>query len=244
MPTVKLTIEYDGRNYAGWQRQPHQATIQGKIEEALTCITRRILPVIGAGRTDAGVHASGQVASFSSQMTLKEDQWARALNRYLPHDISILTSRFVPDSFHAQRDAKEKVYEYRIHNHSSRTALDYFRTWHFPPKLNIPAIRQASSSVTGTHDFKSFQGPRPSTANTICTITTCSVEISESLILFRIRGNRFLKHMVRNLVGTLIEVGQEKRPPESMRTILEVRNRQAAGITAPPQGLYLREVLY
>ncbi len=244
MPKLKLLIEYDGTHYAGWQRQPNQETIQGKIEEALTCITQERLSIVGAGRTDAGVHASGQVASFSSRMTLPEQQWARALNRYLPYDISIITSRIVPDSFHAQRDAKEKIYEYRIHLHSSRTALDYYRAWHLFPKLNIPAIRQGLNSLTGTHDFRSFQGPRASTSQTICTISTCSLELSESHLVISIRGNRFLKQMVRNIVGTLVEVGQEKRSPNSLQDVLAARNRQAAGKTAPPQGLYLREVFY
>ncbi len=244
MPTIKLTIEYDGTAYAGWQRQPHRVTIQGKIEEALTCITQQNSPVIGAGRTDAGVHAHGQVASFITQATLRDTQWARAMNRYLPQDISILKSEQVVDTFHAQRNAKEKLYEYRIHLHPSRTALNYFRAWHISQNLNTETMQRATQEILGPHDFASFQGPRPSTSNTFCTISECSWEINESTLLFRVQGDRFLKQMVRNLVGTLVEIGLGKRSPDSIPGILQARNRQAAGITAPPQGLYLQKVFY
>ena len=244
MPTIKLTIEYDGTAYAGWQRQPNQATIQGKIENALNCITRQSPSVIGAGRTDAGVHANGQVASFITRSSLPDPQWTRAINRYLPHDISILHSERVENTFHAQRSAKEKLYEYRIHLHSSRPALDYFRVWHLPRTLEIPAMQDAAATILGTHDFASFQGPRPSTSNTFCTISGCSFDLTDSILRIHIQGDRFLKQMVRNLVGTFVEIGQGKRSPGSISDILQARNRQAAGITAPPQGLYLQKVFY
>ncbi len=244
MATIKLTIEYDGTAYAGWQRQPYQPTVQGAIETALTRITRERIAVLAAGRTDAGVHARGQVASFQSHKPIPEKKWALALNSCLPPDIAVLSSEQVPESFHARYNAKEKVYEYRIYWHSSRPALDRNRVWHLPYNLDIEAIRQAMSYLLGLHDFTSFQGPRASTSDPICIISQISLSSDFMTLIIRIQANRFLKQMVRAIVGTLTEVGRHKRSPDSIQDILQLKNRRAAGETAPPQGLYLVQVLY
>jgi tRNA pseudouridine38-40 synthase len=244
MSTIKLTIEYDGTAYAGWQRQPDQPTVQAAIETALTRITQQRISVLAAGRTDAGVHARGQVASFQSDKPIPVKKWAFALNSSLPPDISVLSSEQVPESFHARYSAKEKVYEYRIYRHASRPAMDRNRVWHLPYDLDVQAIRQAMSGFVGLHDFTSFQGPRANTSDPVCVISQISLSSDFMTLIIRIQANRFLKQMVRAIVGTLTEVGRHKRSPDSIRDILQVKDRRAAGETAPPQGLSLVQVLY
>jgi tRNA pseudouridine38-40 synthase len=244
MSTIKLTIEYDGTGYAGWQRQPNQPTVQAAIETALTGITQQRISVLAAGRTDAGVHARGQVASFQSDKPIPVNKWAFALNRSLPPDISVLSSEQVPESFHARYSAKEKVYEYRIYRHTSRPAMDRNRVWHLPYDLDLQAIRQAMSEFVGRHDFASFQGPRAGTSDPVCIISQLSLNSDLMTLIIRIQANRFLKQMVRTIVGTLTEVGRHKRSPDSIRDILQAKDRRAAGETAPPQGLSLVQVLY
>lgn len=244
MSTIKLTIEYDGTAYAGWQRQPHQPTIQAALETALTRITRQPVSVLAAGRTDAGVHARGQIACFQSDKAIPVKQWALALNSSLPPDITVLSSEQVPESFHARYSAKEKIYEYRIYRHSSRPAIDRHRVWHLPYDLDIQAMRQALPHLIGRHDFTSFQGPRASTTDPFCAISHLSLTLDLMTLVFRIQSDRFLKQMVRAIVGTLTEVGRHKRTPDSMPDLIQARDRRAAGETAPPQGLYLIQVLY
>ncbi|MCA9498035.1 MAG: tRNA pseudouridine(38-40) synthase TruA [Nitrospira sp.] len=244
MATIKLTIEYDGTAYAGWQRQPNQPTIQAALETALTRITQQHISVIAAGRTDAGVHARGQVVSFHSNQPIPANKWRFAINSALPPDISVLSSEEVPESFHARYSAKEKRYEYRISRHPARPAIDRNRVWHLPYDLDIPAIRQAMSDLLGCHDFTSFQGPRASTSDPMCVVSEVSLNSEPMTVSIQIQANRFLKQMVRALIGTLTEVGRHKRSPCSMVDILQAKDRRAAGETAPPQGLYLLHVLY
>ena len=244
MATIKLTIEYEGTAYAGWQRQPNHSTIQAVLEDALFRVTQQHIQTIGAGRTDSGVHALGQVVSFQSPKGLADTQWASALNRYLPKDISVISSEQVSDDFHARFSAKGKIYEYRIILQSSRPALERHRGWHFRYSLDIDAMRQAMSHFSGTHDFTSFRGQRSQTLNPLCTMTRLSLHFESPSLTIRIEGDRFLKQMVRAIVGTLVEVGQGKRSPHTMQDILQAKNRQAAGRTAPPHGLYLARVLY
>ena len=244
MATIKLTIEYDGTAYAGWQQQPNHQTIQAVLEEALSKITQQHISAVAAGRTDSGVHALGQVVSFQSDKPLAPAQWAPALNSYLPKDISVISSVQAPDDFHARFSAKGKIYEYRITLQPSRPALNRQRVWHFPHPLDTDTMRQAMPEFLGTHDFTSFRGPRSETVNPMCTISHLSLSVESSSLTFRIEGDRFLKQMVRAIVGTLIEVGQHKRNPNTLQEILHAKDRQAAGRTAPPQGLYLMQVLY
>ncbi len=244
MATIKLTIEYDGTAYAGWQRQPNQPTIQGAVETALTRITQQQISIIAAGRTDAGVHARGQVASFQSDKSIPVDKWRLALNSALPKDISVVSSEQVPESFHARYSAKEKLYEYRISRHPARPAIDRNRVWHLPCDLDTQAIRHAMSGFIGRHDFTSFQGPRASTSDPMCVVSQVSLTSDLMTLTIQIQANRFLKQMVRTIIGTLTEVGRHKRSPDSVTDILQAKDRRAAGETAPPQGLYLLHVWY
>ncbi len=244
MPNIKLTVEYEGTAYAGWQRQPHQPTVQAAIEDALFKITQQHIRAVGAGRTDSGVHALGQVVSFHTDKPLAAIQWASALNSTLPKDISAISSDMVPDDFHARFSARGKIYEYRMILQPSRPAIDRHRAWHFPYQLDMDAIHQAMPHFLGTHDFTSFRGQRSQTINPICTISHLSLQSESSSLIIRIEGDRFLKQMVRAIVGTLVEVGQHKRNANTMKDILESKDRKAAGRTAPPHGLYLVKVLY
>jgi tRNA pseudouridine38-40 synthase len=244
MATIKLTIEYEGTAYAGWQRQLNHNTIQAVLEDALFKITQQHIQTVGAGRTDSGVHALGQVVSFQSEKDLEEAQWASALNSTLPKDITVLSSERVPDDFHARFSARGKIYEYRMALQPSRPALDRYRAWYFPYQLDTDAMRQALSEFSGIHDFTSFRGQRSQTLNPICTLTHLSLHIESPSLTIHIEGDRFLKQMVRAMVGTLVEVGQGKRSPNTMQNILQAKNRQSAGRTAPSHGLYLVQVLY
>ncbi len=244
MSTIKLTIEYDGTAYAGWQRQPNHPTIQTVLEEALFKITQQKITTVASGRTDSGVHALGQVVSFQSDMSLEYTQWRPALHRYLPSDITVIASEHAPDDFHARYSARGKIYEYRVSIQPSRPALDRYRVWHLLHPLDTEAIQQALPDLCGPHDFTSFRGQRSQTLNPVCTISHLSLRSEIPSLTFRIEGDRFLKHMVRNIVGTLIEVGQHKRPANSLQEVLLAKDRRAAGRTAPPHGLYLTQVLY
>ena len=244
MTTYKLTLEYDGTRYAGWQYQPNQSTVQEAVEHALTQITQTRIPIIAAGRTDAGVHARGQVISFQSDKSLSPYEWIRALNGLLPPDIAIQQAVEIPDTFHARYSALGKIYEYRILRATHRSALDRYRLWHIPQPLNLEAMKEAVTYFLGTHDFSSFQNSPTDTKNPICTLTTFTVEQENALIRLHVQANRFLKQMVRSMVGTLVEVGRGKRQPSDIQHIIEAVDRRTAGKTAPPQGLSLIKVLY
>lgn len=261
MPTFKVTLEYDGTGYAGWQRQPNQPTVQAAVEAALRSIAQADIAAIAAGRTDAGVHALGQVVSFTSSKPLAPDEWLRALNAVLPDDISVRSVEPAPDGFHARFSAVGKLYEYRILNRSSRSALERTRAWHLYGKLDLEAMRVAAAYLTGQHDFSSFQGHPTDVENPVCTLRRLEITSSpspfapplrgkgdggegNSLVRMEFEADRFLKQMVRAMVGTLVEVGQDKRQPEEMKRILEAKDRRAAGHTAPAHGLYLVRVDY
>ncbi len=244
MPTFKLTIEYDGTAYAGWQRQPDQPTIQAAFETALESITQSPIPVVAAGRTDAGVHALGQVVSFHSDKGLTPTEWVRALNARLPPDIAVLSAEPVGDSFHARHGARAKVYAYRILNRPERSALDRTRAWHLYGPLDVDAMQEAGRALLGRHDFSSFEGPRSETEDRHCEVRRLDVQRRTDEMRIEVEADRFLKQMVRAIVGTLVEVGQGKRPPASLKDILNARDRRAAGYTAPPHGLYLAKVEY
>lgn len=244
MTTYKLLLEYDGTTYAGWQRQPDRPTIQAALEDALRQITRCSISTIAASRTDAGVHALGQVVSFQSDRQFLPYEWTRALNGVLPKNISVRQTEVAAGNFHARYDAHAKTYEYRILNQRTRPALDRFRVWQVVKPLDLGLMREASRHVLGQHDCTSFQGPAAGTKNPVCTIHRIDWDHDGPLIRFTIRADRFLKQMVRALVGTFVEVGHKKRSPDALATILKARDRRKAGLTAPPQGLYLLHVHY
>jgi tRNA pseudouridine38-40 synthase len=244
MATFKLTLEYDGTAYAGWQRQPNQPTIQEAVEAALRRIAQTDISAIAAGRTDAGVHALGQVVSFKTEKLLSPGEWQRALNATLPDDISIRSAEQAPDDFHARFSAVRKLYAYRILHRPDRSALERGRSWHLYGKLNLDAMREAAGHLVGKHDCSSFQGHPTDVENPVCDLRRLEIIKDRDIVRIEIEADRFLKQMVRAMVGTLAEVGQGKRKPEEMKRILDAKDRRAAGYTAPAHGLYLIAVAY
>jgi tRNA pseudouridine38-40 synthase len=244
MPTYKLIVEYDGTAYAGWQRQADQPTIQGAIEKALQQVTQRTISVIGAGRTDAGVHALGQVASFRSEDVLSIETLERGLNGVLAEDISVRSVEHAPHDFHARFSARQKLYEYRILNSPQRSALTRDRAWHVRARLDLGAMREAAGVLVGGHDFSSFQGSPTDTENAVCDVRRLEILQDGDMVRIETLADRFLKQMVRAIVGTLVEVGQGKRSAASIKDVLEARDRRVAGVTAPACGLFLMNVEY
>lgn len=244
MPTFKVLLEYDGTSYAGWQRQRDQPTIQAAVEAALRSVAQEPIVVVGAGRTDAGVHALGQVASFRTHSPLPAEAWLKALNGLLPVDICVRAVEQTTDEFHARYSAKGKLYEYRILNRPGRSALDRLRSWHRRKILNVQAMEAAAARLVGLKDFSSFEGSPTDNTNPMCLVHSLTVRREQDLIRIAIYADRFLRQMVRAIVGTLVEVGAEQRSPASMEDILAARSRGAAGRTAPPHGLYLIRVDY
>lgn len=244
MPTVKLVLEYDGTCYAGWQRQPDHLTIQEAIEQAIRQVSQVTVSVIGAGRTDSGVHARGQVASFLTNLDWPASNWMRALNAVLPKDIAVRSSTLMDDCFHAQHDARGKLYTYRLLHRPARPTIDRAFAWHIYKPLNETAMQQAAATLIGSQDFSSFEGSLTDNNNPICHLQRIAIIRHDDQILIEAYADRFLKHMVRAIVGTVVEVGLGKRTPDSLTGILRARNRSAAGQTAPPHGLCLMRVDY
>ena len=243
--TLKLTLQYDGTDYVGWQRQAEGTSIQGLLEEALKPIEGAAVTVHGAGRTDAGVHALGQVASVRLTAGLDPTTLARALNAVLPLDLRVVRVEDVPDDFHARFSATGKVYQYRIVNGPFASPFVRRYVWHVIPKIDLAAVREASSFLVGTHAFAAFQGTGTSVPSTERTVHRIDwTEQAGGLMLMEIEGDGFLRHMVRNIAGTLVEIGLGRWPASGMQDILESRDRARAGTTAPSQGLFLMEVKY
>ena len=244
MPIVKLVLEYDGTCYAGWQRQPDQPTIQEAIERAIQQVRQINVSVIGAGRTDSGVHARGQVASFRTELDWPASNWMRALNAVLPKSIAVRSSTLMDDRFHAQHDARGKLYTYRILHRPARPTIDRAFAWHIYRPLNDVAMQQAAATLIGLQNFSSFEGSLTDNTNPICNLQRLAVIRQDDQILIEAYADRFLKHMVRAIVGTVVEVGVGKRSPDSLTAVLRAQDRSAAGQTAPPQGLCLMRVDY
>jgi tRNA pseudouridine38-40 synthase len=246
---LKLTLQYDGTNYIGWQRQPAGTSIQALLEDALAAIEGRATTVHGAGRTDAGVHALGQVASATMEASLDTQTLGRALNAALPEDVRVIAVEEVPSDFHARFSATGKTYEYRIVNASFVDAFLFRYAWHVPQKLDVEAMGAGAAPLIGVHDFAAYQGnPEGSVVqSTVRRVESIEWEgggaYNEPLVM-RITGEGFLRHMVRNIAGTLVEVGvgrwNHRRPGE----ILDSGNRTLAGPTAPARGLFLVGVRY
>ncbi len=245
MRTIKLTIEYDGTNYLGWQVQPKGPTIQRVLEETLKKITGEEVRLIGSGRTDAGVHAFGQVAHFKTHSKISLHSMARALNSLLPPDIVIRRVREVDENFHARKSCKSKIYEYRILNRNLRSAFYNKYAWHIPQKLNLKEMKEATRYLIGEHDFSSFRSVgTPTQTATRKVIRAEWKKGRDGLLYFEIEANGFLKQMVRAMVGTLVEVGRGRLSPEEFQEILQSKDRRKAGPTAPAHGLLLKEVKY
>lgn len=245
MSNFKITIEYDGSAYHGWQRQASERTIQGEIENALKTMTGNTITVTGSGRTDAGVHALNQTANFRCSTSLTPEVFLKGLNSLLSEDIVITSCKIVPENFHARYDVKSKVYQYRILNRSLPAAISRQYAWHIRKKLNLSAMQEAIRCIIGSHDFKAFEGsgsPRVSTVR--CITNAVLVETDNDYLVLKIEGDGFLKFMVRNIVGTLVDVGFDKITPHDFKQILISKDRNLAGITAPAHGLFLMEVKY
>jgi tRNA pseudouridine38-40 synthase len=244
MRTLKLVLEYDGFDYCGWQVQPAVPTIQGVLERALDKILGERIRVDGAGRTDAKVHALGQVASFQCLSQIPAGALQRALNSTLPKDVAVREVQETPADFHARFSARGKVYTYRILNRPVRSPLRLRYVWYVPQALDVEAMRLAGAALQGTHDFSAFQGSGSEVHTTERTLTEVSLSHDGDEVVLQCAADCFLRHMVRNIVGTLVEVGHAARSPADVERILKGRDRRLAGVTAPPQGLYLLEVLY
>jgi len=241
----KMVVEYDGSAYRGWQRQKNGLSIQQALEEAIKKITGQKVSVIGSGRTDAGVHALNQVASFRCATKLPVNSIYRGVNSVLPEDIVVKEMEEVPFEFHAQRDVKSKVYVYKICNQKLRPALGRNYSWFVRFDLNLAKMRQAAKYLIGTHDFSCFCATGTDVKDRVRTITSIDIQsIGEGSIEITLEAKGFLKYMVRNIIGTLVEVGRGKRQTEEMKKIIASRDRKIAGATAPAHGLFLKEVKY
>ncbi len=245
MRNFKMTVEYDGSAYCGWQRQKNGTSIQGVLEDAIKLITGQKVAVIGSGRTDAGVHALNQVASFKCSTGLPLNNIYRGMNSVLPPDIVVKEMEEVEGSFHAQRDVKSKIYVYKICNQRLRPALGRNFFWFIRFPLDLALMREASRYLIGTHDFSCFCATGTDVKDRVRTIIDIEIKTCEDgLIEIKVEARGFLKYMVRNIIGTLVEVGRGKRKSEEMKVIIESRNRKIAGATAPAYGLFLKEVKY
>jgi tRNA pseudouridine38-40 synthase len=244
MRNIKLTIEYDGINYLGWQKQTEGPTIQGILENTLEKITGEKIILIGSGRTDSGVHALAQVANFKTQSRMTPIQFQRALNSLLPKDIVIKEAEEVDMDFHAQFDAKSKTYLYRILNRSYPSALERFRAWFIPDPLEKGKMREAAYSLLGEHDFRAFALSNTAKTSVRRVIRVSLEEKANDTIEFEIEATGFLKGMVRLIVGTLAKVGKGKITPDDFRKILESGEKTKFVFSAPPWGLFLKQVKY
>jgi len=241
---IKLTIEYDGTHYAGWQIQPNANTIQAEIETALFRVTGEKIRIHGAGRTDAGVHALAQTAHFDTHSRVPETGFAPALNTHLPPDIRIKVSEGVADSFHARFSAKGKTYSYCIHNSNVAPAIFRHTTCSIKKPLDIAAMQDGARFFVGEHDFTAFCALGTTVEDKVRKIQSIQVTADAPLITITVQGNGFLYNMVRIMVGTLVDVGRGKLKPSDIKAILQSKDRQNASATLPPQGLVLKEVAY
>jgi tRNA pseudouridine38-40 synthase len=242
MDTYKIKICYDGTDYHGWQRQPRKKTIQGNLEKVLAKIAKKDIPVMGAGRTDAGVHALAQAASFRADLSLEEEELHRAMNSFLPKDIRIISLEKADKDFHARKMAKSKIYRYRIYNRRdiSPFLLRYVLYW--PYDLDVEAMKKAASKFVREADFTAFSSNR--FLHPVRNVSRSVVEKKGAEITFTVQANGFLRYMVRAMTGTLLEIGRGKKHPRIIDDLFEGGRRTLDSPTAEPQGLCLIEVCY
>jgi len=260
MRTLKITLSYDGADFVGWQRQANGRSVQAELEEALSQIDKRDVPVVGAGRTDSGVHALGQVASALIESAIPVASLRQALNTSLPADVRIVSIEETPGFFNARHHARSKTYRYRIFNGDTISPFDRRYAWHVPYPLDLSAMQTAGQEFIGRHDFAAFQASGSRVLTTGRTITASDwvddafaegggapgeiLHLCGRVLVYQIAGTGFLRHMVRTIVGTLVEVGAGRRAAGSMGLLLASKDRALAGPTAPPHGLYLVQVDY
>ncbi len=241
---VRLTLEYDGTEYRGWQVQSGGSTVQGVLEEALAVLLRRKVRVRGSGRTDAGVHALGQVADFTCADGCDLTRLQRSLNALTPDDIMVKAVEEAAPSFDARRDATKRVYEYRLWNHPWRSVFNDRYSWHVRRPLRVGAMEEALAALEGEHDFSSFRAAGCGAATAVRRIYRNELYRWEDHWVYRIEATGYLRHMVRNIVGTLVQVGLNERDAGDLPELIDSRDRTLAGPTAPARGLFLVEVRY
>ena len=245
MRNIKLVIEYDGKDFNGWQKQPTKLNIQGEIERAIKQITGEEVDLTASGRTDAGVHALGQVANFKTNSNIPIEKIPIALNSNLKKSIVIKSAEEVEERFHSRLNCKRKTYRYKINNSKYGTAIYRNLETHIPIKLDIQKMQEAVKYFEGEHDFKAFKASGTSSKSSVRTIYKAEViDAGNEKIYIELTGNGFLYNMVRIIAGTLVEVGLGKIEPNEIKTIIESKKRENAGKTLPPQGLYLVSVEY
>jgi len=240
----KFIVEYDGTAYHGWQVQPEGPTIQGALEDAIREMRGESVRVAAAGRTDAGVHASGQVVSFSLQREVSADTLLRGLNALTPRDITVREAEVVADDFDPRRAARSRVYVYRIWN--TRWPSPFWRhyAWHVARPLDVERMCSAAAQLIGEHDFTSFQAAGCDADNPVRRVLHSEIERAQPLLTYTIEATAFLRHMVRSIIGTLVEIGDGQRPVDDVARLLAARDRRLAGPTVPPCGLCLQQVNY
>lgn len=244
MKRVKMVVAYDGTNYCGWQVQPNGITIEEVLNRSLSNLLGEKIEVMGASRTDSGVHSLGNVAVFDTNTRMPADKIAFALNQRLPEDIVVQGSCEVPSDWHPRYQESTKTYEYRILNRTFRMPTRRLDTYFYHYPLDVEQMSEAASYLVGTHDFASFCAANAQVKSTVRTIYSCTAQKENDIITIRVTGNGFLYNMVRIIAGTLIEVGAGKRRPEEIKDILAAENRDAAGPTAPAQGLTMMGIEY
>ena len=244
MRNIKLIIEYDGKSFNGWQKQPNKLNIQGEIEKAIGEITGEEIDLIASGRTDAGVHSLGQTANFKTESNIPIEKFAIAINSKLKKSIVIKSAEEVDERFHSRYSVKSKKYRYVINNSDMGTAIYRDLEYHFPLKLNVEKMIEAAKYFEGEHDFKGFKASGTSSKSSVRTIYKAEVIKDGDRISIELTGNGFLYNMVRIISGTLLDVGLEKIKPEEIPEIIDAKDRKLAGRTLPAHGLYLVEVNY
>jgi tRNA pseudouridine38-40 synthase len=243
--TFKLTIEYDGTGFSGWQRQTDNPTIQGALEQVLSTILNQPVTLAGSGRTDAGVHARAQVASFCAKTDMDPFTLKKGVNRLMKHPIVLKDCARVPDDFHAQYSVISKEYNYYILNREDPCAIGRDYVWHVHRPLDLNPMNQCCQLICGTHDFKSFENAGSPRRSTVRTVFVARMErLDNDRLIFKIRADGFLKNMVRNLMGTLVDAGHGKITPRMFENIMSGQKRSLAGATAPARGLFLHQVNY
>ncbi|MGQ9674912.1 MAG: tRNA pseudouridine(38-40) synthase TruA [Chloroflexota bacterium] len=241
---VMLIVEYDGTGYSGFQVQPNAPSVQGQLEQALLRLTGESIRVVGAGRTDAGVHATGQVVNFVTTSALPPEKFVRALNSLLPPDVAVKAASYVEAGFHARFSARSREYEYRILNRSAKPAVGRQYVYHYRRWLDVEAMHEACQSLVGRHDFASFAAADEKVRSTVRTVLAAECKRDGEMITVAIRADAFLPRMVRNIVGTLLWVGTHAIDVAQFREIMLARDRNRAGPTAPARGLFLTKVDY
>lgn len=244
MRNIKLTIEYDGKDFNGWQKQPNKLNIQGEIERAIYNITKEEVDLIGSGRTDAGVHAWNQIANFKTNSNISIEKMAIAINSQLKNSIVVKKAEEMDERFHSRYNAKRKTYRYVINNTEYGSAIYRNLEYHFPIKLNVEKMQEAAKYFEGEHDFKAFKSSGTSGKNSVRTIYKAEVKTDGERILIELTGNGFLYNMVRIISGTLLDVGLGKIEPSEIEDIINSKDRTKAGKTLPAHGLYLVKVNY